>query len=76
VTLSLRVAATASSIQYPSATGLRKPERSKSAQVDGALGKSGMVTIRRDDKRWMELVFVDDAELARRRSEFLKAKRK
>jgi hypothetical protein len=76
VTLSLRVAATASSIQYPSATGLHKPERSKSAQVDGALGKSGMVTIRRNDKRWMEFVFVDDAELARRRSELLKAKRK
>jgi NAD+ kinase len=41
-----------------------------------ALGKSGTVTVRRDDKRWMELVFVDDAEFARRRIELLKAKRK
>jgi NAD kinase len=40
------------------------------------LGKSGSVTVRRDDKRWMELVFVDDAEFARRRIELLKAKRK
>ena len=76
MTLSLRVAARASSIQYPSATGLRKPERSKSAQVDGALGKSGMVTVRHDEKRWMEFVFVDDTEFARRRIELLKAKRK
>jgi hypothetical protein len=35
-----------------------------------------MVTVRRDDKRWMELVFVDDAEFARRRIELPKAKRK
>ena len=41
-----------------------------------ALGKSGTVTVRRDDKRWMELVFVNDAEFARRRIELLKAKRK
>ena len=41
-----------------------------------ALGKSGTVTIRRDDRRWMELVFVGDAEFAWRRIELLKGKRK
>jgi NAD kinase len=41
-----------------------------------AVGRSGSITVRRDDKRWMELVFVDDAEFARRRIELLKAKRK
>jgi len=54
--------------------------RGLSMYMDGhssrALGKSGTVTVRRDDKRWMELVFVDDAEFARRRIELLKAKRK
>jgi hypothetical protein len=37
-----------------------------------ALGKSGTVTVRRDDRRWMELVFVGDAEFARRRIELLR----
>jgi len=34
------------------------------------------VAVRRDDRRWMELVFVDDAEFAQRRIELLKGKRK
>jgi NAD kinase len=41
-----------------------------------AIGKSGTLTVWRDDRRWMELVFLDDAEFARRRIELLKAKRK
>jgi hypothetical protein len=46
------------------------------SQSATALGKSGTVTVRRDDRRWMELVFADDAEFARRRIELLKEKRK
>jgi NAD+ kinase len=57
-----------------------KSRRGVSMFMDGhsstALGKSGTVTVRRDDKRWMELAFVDDGEFARRRIELLKAKRK
>lgn len=40
------------------------------------LDRSGVVRIRRDERRWMELTFINDGEFSRRRIDLLKGKRK
>ncbi|HYH39659.1 MAG TPA: hypothetical protein VD860_15660 [Azospirillum sp.] len=40
------------------------------------LDRSGVVRVRRDETRWMELTFVNDGEFSRRRIDLLKGKRK
>lgn len=53
--------------------------RGVSLFIDGrhmrTLGPSGQVTIRRDERQWMDLAFIDEGDFSRRRIERLKAKR-
>jgi NAD kinase len=57
-----------------------RSRRPLGAHLDGQeavpLGAEGTLTVRRDPARYMELLFVDGAEFARRRIDMLKAKRK
>lgn len=54
--------------------------RGVSVFVDGHLtrhlDRAGVVRIRRDERRWMELTFINDGEFSRRRIDLLKGKRK